>query len=433
MTHRGKPALNATFHIHITHRFSGLIYCVVLVAAMCLLLVPCNVSGELLIQLTHENLEFLDGGLQYSPDGSQIAVSYRRFPGDVGHIGLLDIQHGVPLEVLYSNTPDSGVHSFCWEPDGSHFLLSMKEAWPATHWDLYRGFIFGGELENITNTPNRSEQWPMYSNDGNWLVYSVEEQGSMGMDIALRNVQTQWDSVIYVGPYEQKDFSWCADDTMFAYENYLGGTYVVYFYYTIPYGSTHQWLLGQDPCFSPSGRDILWSITYSTTPPTSDIWVFYSQIEGGPYNPYNLTTEYSELDGLVTDPDWHPTYEAPTIIFLHKHLQGGRWLGDVWMLYDCMPVREDPEVVPLRYHVGQPYPNPFNAIATLPLEITTLSFVRWELYNTLGQRVIQVTPGTLHAGMHRIVIDGDNLASGNYWVVVNVDGDAEVRKLVLLK
>ncbi len=228
MTYRGKPALNATFHVHITYRFGGFIFCVVLVAAVCLLLIPCNATGELLIQLTHQNLEFLDGGLQYSPDGSQIAVSYRRFSHDVGHIGLLDIQHGVPLEVLYSNTPDSGVHSFCWEPDGSHFLLSMKEAPPAAHWDLYRGFIYGGELENITNTPYRSEQWPMYSHDGNWLVYSITDDSTIGMDVALRNVGTQWDSVIYIGPEDQKDFSWCADDTMFAYESPLGNTSIIY-------------------------------------------------------------------------------------------------------------------------------------------------------------------------------------------------------------
>ncbi len=430
MTYRGKPVLNTTFNVHIIQMLRGFIYCVVLVTIVCLILVPYNASGEYLIQLTHENLEFLDGGLQYSPDGSQIAVSYRRFPGDIGHIGLLDIQHGVPLEVLYSNTPDSGVHSFCWDPDGSHFLLSMKDAY-WEHWDLYRGFIYGGELENITNTPNRSEQWPMYRHDGNWLVYSITDDSTIGMDIALRNVQTQWDSIIYIGPFDQKDFNWFADDTMFAYESSLGNTSNLY-YYSLSADTSTQSLLGQDPCLSPTGIDLLWSL-YISSPPSSDLFVYFQQLEYGPYNPINMTQAYSQLDGRVTDPDWHPTYETPTVIFLHKREQGGRWLGDVWMLWDCMPVLEEPEVVPLRYHVGQPYPNPFNAVTTLPLEITTFSFVKWGLYNTLGQRVIQVTPGTLHAGMHRIVIDGDNLASGNYWVVVNVDGDAEVRKLILLK
>ena len=93
-----------------------------------------------------------------------------------------------------------------------------------------RGYIYGGQLENITNTPFRSEQYPMYSNDGNWLVYSIEEQGSLGLDIALRNVQTEWDTVIYTGAYDQKDFSWCADDTMFAYESPLGITSNIYYY-----------------------------------------------------------------------------------------------------------------------------------------------------------------------------------------------------------
>jgi hypothetical protein len=354
-------------------------------------------------------------------------LGYRRFQGDVGHIGLLDLQQGIPLEILYSNMPDSGVHSFCWEPDGMHFLLSMKTAY-SDYCDLYRGYIYGGQLENITNTPSQSEQYPMYSNNGSWIVYSILKQGTSGYDIALWNVQTQWDTVIYNIPYDQTDFCWCADDTMFAFESPLGGISNLYFY-RMNTGTIHTLQSGQDICFSPTGRDFLWSIATSY----SNLWVYYSQIEVGPYNPYNLTSAYPELDGLLTDPDWHPTYEAPTVIFLHKHQQGNRWLGNVWMLFDCMPVQPQPEVVPLRYHVGQPYPNPFNASTTLPLELNSLSFVQWELYNILGQRIIQMTPGTMQPGIHRIVVDGDDLSTGNYWVVVNVDGDAEVRKLVLLK
>ena len=246
MRYSGKPALTATFHVQNGHRFKRFVFCTVLVVSMCMLTIPCEVSGELLIQLTYQNLEYLVGGLQYSPEGSQIAVSYRRYQGDIGHIGLLDIQHGIPLEILYSNTPDSGVYSFCWEPDGMHFLLSMKTAY-SNYCDLYRGYIYGGQLVNITNTPSRSEQYPMYSHDGNWLVYSIEEQGSMGLDIALLNVQTQWDSIIFTGPEDQKDYSWCANDTMFAYENPIVSLSGIY-KYSIPEDTSIFWIPGEDPC-----------------------------------------------------------------------------------------------------------------------------------------------------------------------------------------
>jgi hypothetical protein len=59
--------------------------------------------------------------------------------------------------------------------------------------------------------------------------------------------------------------------------------------------------------------------------------------------------------------------------------------------------------------------------------------VRWEMYNILGQRIFQMSPGTLTPGLHRIVVQGDNLASGNYWVVISYGQRKEVRKLVLMK
>jgi len=403
-------------------------------------------SGEVLFQITDINAEFMDGGLQYSPDGSQIAVCYKFFIGDVGRMALLDIQTGTPLNILYSNFPDSGVHSFCWEPDGSHFLMSMKQA-QSRYADLYRGSIYGGQLENITNTPNQSESWPKYSHDGNWLAYSASILGGSESSIRLKNCTTGQDTLIYSWPpFSFGDYSWCSDDTALVIERSHSPTAQkqLYYYYPIPNGTLYLSFAGSDPSFSPSGQDIVFNTYYTdqisgAILDSSDIWVFFAELEQGINNPRNITISYNEIAGLKTDPDWFPSSEFISFIFLKKHRVGGILRGDVWMLWDLdMGISDQPAAAPSQFAVGQAYPNPFNAATVVPLQLERSGQVRWELYNLLGQRILQESPGALTQGMHRIVLDGNGLASGNYWIVVYFGDDGQfrqtqARKLVLVK
>jgi len=403
-------------------------------------------SGEVLFQITDINAEFMDGGLQYSHDGSRIAICYKFFAGDVGRMALLDIQSGTPLNILYSNFPDSGVHSFCWEPDGTHFLMSMKRS-QSIYSDLYRGSIYGGALENITNTLTQSESWPKYSHDGNWLVYSSSSVGGAESSIRLKNCETGQDTLIFSWPpYSFGDFAWCADDTAVVIERSHSptGQGQLYYYYPIPNGTMYLSFAGSDPSFSPSGQDIVFN-TYYTDPisgavlDSSDFWIFFPELEQGVNNPRNITVAYNEIVGLKTDPDWFPSTEFTTFIFLKKHRAGEILRGDVWMLWDLdMGTSNRPDIVPLQFGVGPAFPNPFNSFTVLPLRLERSARVRWELYNVLGQRILQGSAGTMTPGIHRITVNGDGLTSGNYWIVVyfgvgGLSDQSQIRRLVLVK
>ena len=87
------------------------------------------------------------------------------------------------------------------------------------------------------------------------------------------------------------------------------------------------------------------------------------------------------------------------------------------------------EELPTAYKLGLGYPNPSRGTVTLPLALPAASDVRVELYDLLGRRVAVVSEGRREAGQHRMVLEGDGLASGIYVVraVVEPTGGAETR------
>jgi hypothetical protein len=95
------------------------------------------------------------------------------------------------------------------------------------------------------------------------------------------------------------------------------------------------------------------------------------------------------------------------------------------------------EVLPTEYALNQNYPNPFNPSTVISFSLPTRSDYTVTIYNVSGQQVADFT-GSAEAGVHEIVWEAGNLASGIYFyrLVANNDtGDQYVanKKMVLLK
>jgi hypothetical protein len=89
--------------------------------------------------------------------------------------------------------------------------------------------------------------------------------------------------------------------------------------------------------------------------------------------------------------------------------------------------------IPVRFVVEQNYPNPFNPSTTIRYGLPRRAQVSLSVFNTLGQRVVQLVNGDIDAGYHEIRFDGNNLASGVYFYRMTAGSYAETRKLLLLK
>src|SRR5690606_10366070 len=96
------------------------------------------------------------------------------------------------------------------------------------------------------------------------------------------------------------------------------------------------------------------------------------------------------------------------------------------------------EVVPERFALHGNYPNPFNAVTTVPFEIAEAGDVDLTVYDRLGRRSLRVDRGTLPPGTYSEQRALRHLASGIYFYEMRVRAERgalfrDVRKLVLVK
>ncbi len=94
--------------------------------------------------------------------------------------------------------------------------------------------------------------------------------------------------------------------------------------------------------------------------------------------------------------------------------------------------------IPKNYALYQNYPNPFNPSTTIRFDLKEQSTVTLEIYNLLGQKVIEQNYGAMDAGRYNEIVNMDRFASGVYLcriAAVGNDGQrfVSVKKLVLMK
>jgi FG-GAP-like repeat/Secretion system C-terminal sorting domain len=89
--------------------------------------------------------------------------------------------------------------------------------------------------------------------------------------------------------------------------------------------------------------------------------------------------------------------------------------------------------LPQQFRIREVFPNPFNANATVTVELPQSATLRLHLVNLLGQTVANVHSGSMIAGRHHFSIDGAGMSSGVYFLVGQLGEDVVSKKLVVLK
>ena len=92
-----------------------------------------------------------------------------------------------------------------------------------------------------------------------------------------------------------------------------------------------------------------------------------------------------------------------------------------------------------KYSLEQNHPNPFNPTTMINYSIKNNSKVVVDIYNTLGQKVVELFSGTLNKGKHSVSWNASGFSSGTYFArftatsLSNNETYSEVKKLLLLK
>jgi photosystem II stability/assembly factor-like uncharacterized protein len=88
--------------------------------------------------------------------------------------------------------------------------------------------------------------------------------------------------------------------------------------------------------------------------------------------------------------------------------------------------------------LAQNRPNPFHRSTSIPYSLAHPSEAKLTVHDPRGRKVVTLLEGSRPQGMHELVWDGRDgagnaVASGVYWVRLESEGRAEVRKLVVVR
>ena len=98
---------------------------------------------------------------------------------------------------------------------------------------------------------------------------------------------------------------------------------------------------------------------------------------------------------------------------------------------DAVP--SDESSPPKEFAVSQPYPNPFNAVTSISIDLASSDRLITALYDLSGRKIMTISDGEFKAGRHKFSIEANDLPSGVYIVNIEATQQRIARKVVLVR
>jgi len=139
-------------------------------------------------------------GAAWSPDGKQIV-----FTSDIAgrsNLWKVNSSGGWPIQLTQSDERQYGA---AWSPDGKWIVYQQDHAGDEL-WDLYAVPSDGGEVINLTKTPDIREQSPRWSHDGRTIALGYKTKDGSQYDIALLDWSTR--KIRLLTHEQQPGYSW---------------------------------------------------------------------------------------------------------------------------------------------------------------------------------------------------------------------------------
>jgi aminopeptidase N len=130
---------------------------------------------------------------------------------------------------------------------------------------------------------------------------------------------------------------------------------------------------------------------------------------------------------------WFDQQDQTNVLSFAGNVQSATLSPNQPLLYAQWDAAQEPEV-PHSFVLGEVYPNPFNSVARLPLELNTESHVRAEVFDVNGRHVLTLADERMTAGKHELTFAaGPTMASGVYLIHVELGGLKKTVKALLLR
>jgi dipeptidyl aminopeptidase/acylaminoacyl peptidase len=125
------------------------------------------------------------GDSAWSPDGKQVAF-ISNITGR-SNLWIVPAQGGWPMQLTVSNQREV---SPAWSPTG-RWIAYTSDYDGNEQWDIFLVSPTNGQVMNLTNTPEISEEGPAWSPDGAQLAYSVKPKSAPNYEIDVMDWSTK--------------------------------------------------------------------------------------------------------------------------------------------------------------------------------------------------------------------------------------------------
>ena len=115
-----------------------------------------------------------------------------------------------------------------------------------------------------------------------------------------------------------------------------------------------------------------------------------------------------------------------------NELRNSEWSDTLTFTTGVRTSIED-ELIPQEYILSQNYPNPFNPSTQIQYALPEATQVTLEVFNSLGQKVIEIVNGQKSAGYHTVTFDASGLSSGVYLYKLTTPSFSQTNKMLLIK
>ena len=102
-------------------------------------------------------------------------------------------------------------------------------------------------------------------------------------------------------------------------------------------------------------------------------------------------------------------------------------------LNGILDVGNDSRLQPVKFILGEAYPNPFNAMTVIPFSLPYRADVYLAIYNLAGRKITDLVSGSVSMGSHAVTFNAENLPTGLYLYRLSAGDFSAVRKMVLVK
>ncbi|NOX19342.1 MAG: DUF1939 domain-containing protein [Chlorobi bacterium] len=138
------------------------------------------------------------------------------------------------------------------------------------------------------------------------------------------------------------------------------------------------------------------------------------------------------------------TSEKNNYSFTDKNIENGKYFyrlkqidfDGAFSFSDIIEV----ETVPMKFSLGQNYPNPFgkgtitnNASTKINFSLPASGKVKLEVFNSLGQKISTLIDATKESGNHSVIWNADSFPSGIYFYRFQSGGFVQAKKMLLVR